>query len=784
MKVIKRNGNSEDVKLDKLTQRVKSVSKDLKFIDPIKVAQAAVSGLFDGITTKEVDEYLAKTAKNLATSHYEYSYVSARIMATSLHKHTKSFYQTMKNLYKAGKEAEKTKHSGKRTSATPMSDRFNELVIKYGKELEKYIDSDRDLNFLDYGFATLYSRYLMRIDDVVVETPQYMYMRIALELHQDDIEKVKKLYDRLSLGQGSFGTPTMYNSGTKTPQLSSCFLVCMEDDSIEGIYNTLKEVALISQYAGGVGLSVSNIRGKGAIIGSTGKKGTGLLPMLKNFNSTTNYVDQGGKRKGSAAVYIEPWHVDVEDVHRMMDKEIHEDLRSQGLFCALYINDIFMERLENNEEWSLFSPDEAPGLQDAYGEEFNKLYLKYEEEGRARKTVNARKLIESFTAKMLLHGKIYFVFKDASNAKSNQKNLGTIKSSNLCAEILEYSSKDETAVCNLASIAVCEFVKDGKVDHEGLGATAYDMTIALDAVIDRNFYPTEKTKRSNMKHRPVGLGIQGLADLFMKLDLPFASTKAKEINKQVSETIYYYALKASVDLAKKKGHYETFKGSPASEGLLQFDLWGVKPSDRHDWDKLKKDIIKHGLRNSLLTAYMPTASTSHILGNFEAFEPQRANIYKKEVLKDAFVVVNRYLVDKLVELGLWSNEMAVKISVEHEGSIQNIDSIPEDVKDIFKTVWEIKMKDHIDMCADRGAFIDQSQSMNLYMSEPSVAKLSSALMYGWKKGLKTGSYYTASRAAMQAAVVSSGAEKMSKEEEIEATICSLDNPGACDSCGA
>lgn len=778
MQVIKRDGRKEDVKLDKLTSRVKALSKGLE-IDSIEISKRCANGLHDGISSKQIDDLLATTAEGLAVKSPDYSKVAGRILVSRHHKETPGFYEAMKLL---GKKKIHTLKNGHTKEFQILEDGFNSRVKKYGKELEEYIDYKRDMNLSYFGFTTLYKKYLLSLDGRVIERPQDMYMRVALAIHQDDIEEVKNLYNELSFGLDSFGTPSFLNGGTVRPQMSSCFLMGIESDSINGIYDTLKETALISQSAGGVGLHVSNVRAKGSLINTSQRKGSGIIPMLKNFDDTAAYVDQGGKRPGAFAVYLEPWHADILDFLAAKDPTTTEKRRLPTLFLALWVNNLFMKRVKNKEDWSLFCPTDCPDLQDLVGDDFEKAYIDYEKKGLARNTIPAQELYLKIMHVQYKAGSPYIGFKDHSNNKSNQKNLGTIKSSNLCIEIVQYSDKDEIAVCNLGSVALPKFIKDGVFDFKMFGKSVETMIKALNKVIDRTYYPVPKAKYSNMRHRPVGLGVQGLADVFMLMDLPYSSPKARELNKEIFETMYFHALKASVELAKKEGKYETFEGSPASQGLLQFDLWNVKPSDRHDWAELKEEIKKHGLRNSLLLALMPTASTAQILGNTESFEPLTSNIYTREIGGGEFIVVNEILVNKLISLGLWTVEIRNKILAQ-DGSIQGILEIPESVREVFRTVWEIKQKDCLEMAADRGAFICQSQSMNLWMSEPNVGKLSSALMYAWELGLKTGTYYVRSKSAASGAKI--GQTALGSEEKMKADmVCSLDNPGDCEACGA
>ncbi|HJU45616.1 MAG TPA: ribonucleoside-diphosphate reductase subunit alpha, partial [Chitinophagaceae bacterium] len=609
---------------------------------------------------------------------------------------------------------------------------------------------DRDFGFDYFGFKTIEKSYLLRVDGKIVERPQHMYMRVALGIHKEDIESAIKTYNLMSERWFTHATPTLFNAGTPKAQMSSCFLLTMKEDSIEGIYDTLKQTAKISQSAGGIGLAIHNIRATGSYIGGTNGTSNGIIPMLRVFNDTARYVDQGGgKRKGAFAVYLEPWHADVFEFLDLRKNHGKEEMRARDLFYALWISDLFMKRVEANGNWSLFCPNEAPGLADCFGSEFEALYERYEKEGRARKTIKAQELWFAIMEAQVETGTPYMLYKDAANSKSNQQNLGTIKSSNLCTEIIEYTSPDEVAVCNLASLALPRFVENNKFDFDKLYEVTYQVTKNLNKIIDNNYYPVEEAYNSNMRHRPIGLGVQGLADVFILMRLPFESDLAKVLNKNIFETIYFAAMTASMDLAKAEGAYDTFKGSPLSEGKFQFDLWNVTPSDRHDWNTLRENVMKHGVRNSLLVAPMPTASTSQILGNNECFEPYTSNIYTRRVLSGEFIIVNKHLLKDLVQLGLWSNDMKNKI-ITANGSVQHIDEIPANIKELYKTVWEIKQRNLIDMAADRGAYICQSQSLNMFIDSPTAAKLTSMHFYGWKKGLKTGMYYLRTQAATQA----------------------------------
>ena len=775
MMVTKRDGEKEPVSLDKITNRVSVLSTGLN-IDPIVVVQKAVPGLYNEITSLEIDTYLAETAASLTVEHPDYSYLAARIKANSLHKDTPGFIITTKNLFNDGLLRE---------------DYYNKVMAS-AEDIESIIDYDRDYNFDYFAFTTLVRAYLLKFENKTIERPQDLWMRVALTVSGENFnfDKVKKTYESLSNGYYTHATPTLFNSGLKMQQLSSCFLIGMEDDSIEGIFNTIKDCALISKTAGGIGMHAHNIRGSGSRIKSTNGKSNGLIPFLKIFNETAKSVDQGGgKRKGSFAVYLEPWHADIEQFLELRKNTGAEEFRARDLFYALWIPDLFMKRVEEDLDWTLMSEHECPGLSDTYGEEFVKLYEKYEKEIPYLEKIKARDLMSKIIEAQIETGQPYMLYKDSINNKSNQKNIGVIKSSNLCAEIVEYSDKTETSVCNLASIALPKFIKNSKnkknkeYDYNALYQTAKLATKNLDEVIDINFYPTNKTKTSNSKHRPIGLGIQGLADVFFELEIGYDSDEAKEINKLIFETIYFGALEASNELAKDKGAYSTFKGSPLSEGKFQFDMWDSKPSNMWDWDTLKEKIKKDGVRNSLTTACMPTASTGIILGNTETFQIQTSNIYKRQTLSGEFLLVNRHLVKALSKRNLWNKEMRDKIILEN-GSVQNISNFPEDLKETYKTVWETSQKSVIDMAADRAPFIDQTQSMNLWLSSPTFGKVNSMHMYAWKKGLKTGMYYLRSRSAVDAVKVTVSSEKVAKDDFIKSQIVDNNEPEECLTCSA
>ncbi len=788
MLVVKRDGRRESVKFDKITARIDKLcyGLDSQFVDTVDIARKVINGIYDGVTTVELDNLAAETAASLTTAHPDYAKLAARIAISNLHKTTsKSFSNTMKRLY--------TYIDPKTGENASLISKEAYGVIKNNAELlDSSIIYDRDFSYDYFGFRTLERSYLMKLDGKVVERPQHMLMRVAVGIHMDDIDSVIETYNLLSEKWFTHATPTLFNAATPKPQMSSCFLLTMKEDSIDGIYDTLKQTAKISQSAGGIGLSIHNVRATGSYIKGTNGVSNGIVPMLRNFDMTARYVDQGGgKRKGSFAIYLEPWHADVFEFLDLKKNHGKEELRARDLFYALWIPDLFMKRVEANEEWSLFCPHEAPGLADCYGEEFEKLYEKYEREGKYRKQVKAQDLWFEVLESQMETGTPYMLYKDAANKKSNQKNLGTIKSSNLCTEIIEYTSPDEVAVCNLASIALPKFVIDGDFDHQKLYEVTYTATKNLNKVIDRNYYPVPEAKNSNLRHRPIGLGIQGLADAFLMLRMPFESEEARKLNREIFETMYFAAMTASKDMAIEEGPYETFKGSPVSKGIFQFDMWGVTPdSGRWDWLALKKEVKKHGVRNSLLMAPMPTASTSQILGNNETFEPYTTNIYNRRVLSGEFIVVNKHLLKDLIELGLWNDNMKNKL-IQANGSVQNIPEIPQEIKDLYKTVWEISQKAIIDMAADRGAYVCQSQSMNVHIQDPNFGKLTSMHFYAWKAGLKTGMYYLRSKAATDAIkfTVAKEQEQQPDTEAIKAQnqadmSCSLDNPDECIACGS
>jgi ribonucleoside-diphosphate reductase alpha chain len=745
MFVIKRNGKKESVKFDKVTARIEKLSYSLSpMVNVIDVAKKTIEGIYEGVPTTELDNLAAETAASLTITHPDYAILASRIAVSNLHKSTtKSFSATMRKLYNYVDTA-----TGKKLPL--IADDVMQIIEENAELLDSTIIYDRDFGFDYFGFKTLEKSYLLKVDGKIVERPQHMYMRVAVGIHKADIESVLNTYHLMSERWMTHATPTLFNAGSPKPQMSSCFLLTMKEDSIDGIYDTLKQTAKISQSAGGIGLAIHNVRATGSYIGGTNGTSNGIIPMLRVYNDTARYVDQGGgKRKGAFAIYLEPWHADVFEFLDLRKNHGKEEMRARDLFYALWICDLFMKRVEANGSWSLFCPNEAPGLSDCWGEDFETLYTQYEAEGRARKTVKAQDLWFAILQSQIETGTPYMLYKDAANGKSNQQNLGTIKSSNLCTEIMEYTSPDEVAVCNLASLALPRFVIDGKFDHQKLYEVTYQVTKNLNKIIDNNYYPVEEARNSNMKHRPIGIGVQGLADVFILLRLPFESELAKMLNKNIFETIYFAAMTASKDLAKKEGAYQTFAGSPVSKGIFQFDMWGVTPTDRWDWASLKEEVKEHGVRNSLLLAPMPTASTSQIFGNNECFEPYTSNIYTRRVLSGEFIIVNKHLLKDLVSLGLWTNSMKNKI-IAANGSIQNIEEIPAEIKELYKTVWEIKQRNIIDMAADRGAYICQSQSLNLFVDNPNASKLTSMHFYGWKKGLKTGMYYLRTQAATQA----------------------------------
>ncbi len=794
LQVINRNGEKEDVRFDAILERLTALCDglDTNWVDPAHVTKLVIEGLYDGVTTRELDELAAETAAALAGDHPDYSRFAARICVDDLHRSTKDVFSEVIADLRDFVDSESGEH------APLISEEIYQVVMKNKDYLDSVINYDRDYNYDYFGFKTLQRSYLLKLDGKVAERPQHMLLRVAVGIHHDDMEKVKKTYDLMSEGWFTHATPTLFNSGTPKPQMSSCFLLTMQDDSLDGIYDTLKQCAQISKSAGGIGLSVHNIRAKGSYIKGTNGHSNGLVPMLRVFNDTARYVDQGGgKRKGSIAIYLEPWHPDIFEFLDLRKNHGKEEMRARDLFYALWTPDLFMERVQEDGQWSLFCPNECPDLHDSYGESFNMLYKEYEAKGLARKTVPARDLWDAIITSQVETGTPYMLYKDACNEKSNQKNLGTIRSSNLCTEIVEYTAPDEVAVCNLASIALPKFVdKESKrFDHQKLFDVTYHVTGNLNRVIDVNYYPVEEARNSNMRHRPIGLGVQGLADTFAMLKMPFESAEAQQLNKEIFETIYFAACTSSKDSAIEEGPYSSFKGSPASEGMLQFDLWGMNEhSGRWDWDALKSDIVIHGMRNSLLLAPMPTASTSQILGNNECFEAFTSNLYSRRTLSGEFVLLNKHLVQDLIEEGIWGPHMKGEI-IRNKGSIQPIEGIPDYIKALYKTTWEISQKQVLNMAADRGAYIDQSQSLNIHMSEPNAGKITSMHFHGWKLGLKTGMYYLRTKAAADAIqftveqkvsdeTVRGLAERADEVNNMEGIVCSLDSIDECLSCGS
>jgi ribonucleoside-diphosphate reductase alpha chain len=752
MKVKKRDGSFEEMRYDKITRRIQNFCDDLntEYIDPTLITLKVTQGIYDGITTTELDILAAETAASLVTTHSDYAKLAGRLAVSNLHKTTpKKFSQAIKELYsfiepKTGKET------------TLISDEVFQFVQQNREALDGAIRQERDLDFDYFGFKTLERSYLLKVGKRIVERPQYMYMRVAVGICNGNLEMALRIYDDLSQHFYTHATPTLFNAGTRRPQMSSCFLIGNKGDDIDGLFDTIKDVAKISKWAGGIGLHVHNVRGKGSYIKGTGGESDGLLPMMKTYNEVARWINQGGKRKGSFAVYLEPWHSDVFEFIDLRKNHGKEEMRARDLFLAMWVPDLFMKRVEEDSDWTLFSPDEAPGLSDVYDDpfkftqEFTELYEKYEQEGRGRKVVKARKLMDAILTSQIETGTPYMLYKDAANYKSNQKNLGTIKSSNLCTEIIEYSNEEEQAVCNLASIALPKYILNNEFNHELLYEYVYQVVKNLNNVIDLNFYPTKETELSNMKHRPIGLGIQGLADIFCMLRLPFESEESDKLQTEIFETIYFAALTSSKDLAKEQGHYSTFEGSPLSKGIFQYELWGKTDKDtrgRWDWKSLRKEVMKYGVRNSLLVAPMPTASTAQILGNNEAFEPFTSNLYSRRTLGGEFIVINKHLVGELLERGLWSDEIRKKLIMEN-GSVQNIPEIPVDVKEIYKTVWEMSQKRILTMAANRSIYIDQSQSLNLFIGNANKTKVLAAHLYGWKLGLKTGMYYLRTRSAV------------------------------------
>jgi ribonucleoside-diphosphate reductase alpha chain len=744
-----------------------------------------IEGIYDGVTTTVLDNLAAEVAASKTIDHPDYALLASRIAVSNLHKETKkTFSEVIDDMHhyidpKTGQ------------NASLIADDVYDIIVENRDLLDSSIIYDRDFRYDYFGFKTLTRSYLMKLNGIIVERPQQMLMRVAVGIHKKDVQSAIKTYNLMSEGWFTHATPTLFNSGTPKPQMSSCFLLTMKDDSISGIYDTLKSCAQISQSAGGIGLAIHNIRATGSYIKGTNGTSNGIVPMLRVFNDTARYVDQGGgKRKGSFAMYIEPWHADVFDFLDLKKNHGKEESRARDLFFALWIPDLFMKRVKENGDWTLMCPHECPGLSDTHSAEFEKLYTRYEKAGKGRKTIKAQELWFKILESQIETGTPYMLYKDAANAKSNQQNLGTIKSSNLCTEIIEYTAPDEVAVCNLASLALPKYVtENGTFDHDKLFEVTYQATLNLNRIIDENYYPVEEAKNSNMRHRPIGLGVQGLADAFILMGLPFESDEARALNREIFETIYYASMSASKDLSKELGPYESYAGSPVSKGIFQFDMWKVTPSDRWEWNVLREEVIKHGVRNSLLLAPMPTASTAQILGNNECFEPYTSNIYSRSVLSGVFIIVNKHLLKDLVREGLWNKDVRQKIMTAN-GSIQNINEIPQRLKDLYKTAWEISQKAIIDQAADRGAYICQSQSLNIFMENANFGKLTSMHFYGWEKGLKTGMYYLRTKAATDAikfTVDKTVAEEpavsaKSLEEDAAAIACSLENPDSCEMC--
>ncbi|TDO98583.1 ribonucleoside-diphosphate reductase subunit alpha [Flavobacterium sp. 245] len=766
MYVVKRDGHREPVMFDKITERIKKLCYGLnELVDPVKVAMRVIEGLYDGVSTSELDNLAAETAASMTIAHPDYAQLAARVAISNLHSNTKkSFSETMKDMYhyvnpRNGQEA------------PLLSDEVFKVIQENAAFLDSHIIYTRDFNYDYFGFKTLERSYLLKINGKIVERPQHMLMRVSVGIHLDDLKSVIETYDLMSKKFFTHATPTLFNAGTPKPQMSSCFLLAMQDDSIDGIYDTLKQTAKISQSAGGIGLSIHNVRATGSYIRGTNGTSNGIVPMLRVFNDTARYVDQGGgKRKGSFAIYIETWHADIFEFLDLKKNTGKEEMRARDLFFAMWTSDLFMKRVQEDTTWTLMCPNECPGLYDVYGDEFEALYMDYEFRGKGRKTIRARELWEKILESQIETGTPYMLYKDAANRKSNHKNLGTIRSSNLCTEIMEFTSKDEIAVCNLASISLPMFIENGKFDHQALYNVTKRVTRNLNKVIDRNYYPVKEAENSNMRHRPVGLGVQGLADAFIMLRLPFTSDEAKTLNQEIFETLYFAAVTASMEMAQEEGPYSTFEGSPMSKGEFQYNMWGMKDeelSGRWDWASLRKEVMEHGVRNSLLVAPMPTASTSQILGNNEAFEPYTSNIYTRRVLSGEFIVVNKHLLEDLVKLGLWNEDLKQEI-MRHNGSVQNIDIIPQDLKELYKTVWEMSMKDIIDMSRQRGYFIDQSQSLNLFMQDANYSKLTSMHFYAWQSGLKTGMYYLRTKSAVDAIKFTLNNDK--KEETAPALV--------------
>ena len=784
MYVVKRDGRKEAVKFDKITARIVKMCYGLDpLVSPEAVAMKVIEGIYDGVSTSDLDNLAAEVAAAKTIDHPDYALLASRIAVSNLHKETKkTFSEVMSDMYhyidpKTGQ------------NASLLADDVYQIIQENKELLDSSIIYDRDFRYDYFGFKTLTRSYLMKLNGKIAERPQQMLMRVSLGIHKTDFKAAIKTYDLMSDGWFTHATPTLFNAGTPKPQMSSCFLLTMKEDSIGGIYDTLKSCAQISQSAGGIGLALHDIRATGSYIKGTNGTSNGIVPMLRVFNDTARYVDQGGgKRKGSFAMYIEPWHADVFDFLDLKKNHGKEEQRARDLFYALWIPDLFMKRVKENAEWTLMCPHECPGLSDTHSAEFEALYTKYESEGKGRKTIQAQDLWFKILESQIETGTPYMLYKDAANSKSNQQNLGTIKSSNLCTEIIEYTAPDEVAVCNLASIALPKYVTENKTfDHDKLFEVTYQATLNLNKIIDENYYPVPEAKKSNLRHRPIGLGVQGLADAFIMMGFPFESAEAKALNREVFETIYYAAMTASKDLSKELGPYETYQGSPVSKGIFQFDMWNVTPTTRWEWNLLKEEVKKYGVRNSLLLAPMPTASTAQILGNNECFEPYTSNIYTRRVLSGEFIIVNKHLLKDLVKAGLWNKDMRQKIMTAN-GSIQNINEIPQYLKDLYKTAWEISQKAIIEQAADRGAYICQSQSLNIFMENANFGKLTSMHFYGWEKGLKTGMYYLRTKAATDAikftveksVAVEPAAELI--EDQQAAIACSLDDPDGCEMC--
>lgn len=802
MQVRRSNGTLEAARFDRITEKVTRLSEglDRKYIDPDLITKKTIEGFYDGITTRELDELTAEIAASMATVHPDYSLLAGRILVARLHQETSDrFSEAMTALYDYVDQA-----TGE--NASMIAEDVYRMVQENAETLDAAIDHQADYSYDYFGFKTLEKSYLLRKNGKVVERPQYLLMRVAVGIHKENLEKVLETYRLLAEKYYTHASPTLFNAGTRKAQMSSCFLVAMKDDSLDAIYETLKECALISKSGAGLGLHIHNIRSKGTYIKGTNGRSNGIIPMLRVYNETARYVDQGGgKRKGAFAVYLEPWHAEIFEFLDLRKNHGKEEMRARDIFTALWIPDLFMKRVKENGQWPLFSPNEVPGLTDSHSEKFEELFLQYEAAGKARRVVPAQELWFAILQSQIETGTPFMMYKDSANRKSNQQNLGTIKSSNLCTEIVEYSSPDETAVCNLASIALPRFLINDQFDHQKLFDVTYKIVESLNRVIDGNYYPTEPTRNSNLKHRPIGLGVQGLADLLIMLRYPFESSVAKKLNREIFETIYYAAMKSSVDLARREGAYESFVGSPLSRGKFQFDFWGVQPSGRWDFESLRQEVMQYGARNSLLLAPMPTASTSQILGNNECFEPYTSNIYSRRTLSGEFVVVNKHLIRDLIALGLWNEEMKQRIILA-DGSVQGIAEIPADLRELYKTAWEMKMRNIIEMAADRGAFICQSQSLNLFVAEPNFAKLSSMHFHAWERGLKTGMYYLRTRAAAAAqkftiqqhagladrgapvaatalAAGSAGVNLMTETAK-DQIACSLEDPENCLACGS